>query len=133
MSLTFATLREANMTRIPRFRNKGGGLAHREPDGSCWSPGDWMNALVGELGELANMLKKVKRGDTPFEEMREDIEKEFADVMIYLDILAYQFRIDLGAATRRKFNEVSTRVNAGVYIEQEDEDDGDGYIVITKP
>lgn len=120
MSLSFNTLREANMKRIPQFRNAKGELAHSEPDGSDWSPAEWLQATVGELGELANMLKKVNRGDYSFEEGREAIAKEFADVAIYLDLFAYQFRIDLGEAVRKKFNEVSNRVNVPVYISQAD-------------
>lgn len=116
MSLSFNTLREANMKRIPQFRNAKGELAHSEPDGSDWSPAEWLQATVGELGELANMLKKVNRGDYSFEEGREAIAKEFADIAIYLDIFAYQFRIDLGEAVRKKFNEVSNRVSVPVYI-----------------
>jgi NTP pyrophosphatase (non-canonical NTP hydrolase) len=114
---TFSTLRDANMARLPRFKNAKGERAHSEDDGSDWSPAEWLQATVGELGELANMLKKVKRGDYSFEEGRAEIAKEFADVAIYLDLFAYQFRIDLGDAVAAKFNEVSDRVGAGVYID----------------
>ncbi len=114
--LSFNTLREANIRRIPQFKNAQGQRAHSEDDGSDWAPADWLQAVVGELGELANMLKKVKRGDYTFEEGRVEIAKEFADVAIYLDIFAYQFRIDLGQAIESKFNEVSKRVGAEVFI-----------------
>lgn len=116
MSLSYNTLRAANMKRLPQFKNAKGELAHSEPDGSDWSPAEWLQAVVGELGELANMLKKVKRGDYDFETGRAEIAKEFADVAIYLDLFAYQFRIDLGEAVREKFNEVSRRVDVPVFI-----------------
>lgn len=115
--MTFDTLRAANIRRLPLFKNAKGEPAHSEPDGSDWSPAEWLQAVTGELGELANVLKKVRRGDFPLDIHLEAIEKEFADIAIYLDIFAYQYRIDLGAAVRNKFNEVSNRVGAPVFID----------------
>lgn len=116
-SLTFDALRAANMDRLPLFKNALGEPAHTEPDGSDWSPADWMTATLGELGEAANIMKKIKRGDyeeggIPFD----DLAREFADVVTYLDILAMQFGIDLGEAVRTKFNEVSVRVGSAVRL-----------------
>jgi hypothetical protein len=74
------------------------------------------------LGELANILKKIDRGDMTLEEARNEVEKEFADVLIYFDIFALQFRIDLGRAITEKFNEVSKRVGATVFIGDSGED-----------
>jgi NTP pyrophosphatase (non-canonical NTP hydrolase) len=119
--LSFQTLRQANKNRLPLFKNSKGDIAHSKDDGSDWTPADWMTATMGELGELANFMKKVRRGDSTLEEMRENIEKEFADVVIYLDILASQYGIDLGEATRKKFNEVSERVDANMFINSDDE------------
>ena len=113
--MTFATLREANITRIPKFRNKKGELVHNS-DGSNWGLSAWSNAVLGELGELANLIKKIERGDFTLDEIRQECAKECADVQTYLDILAFRLGIDLGQATVDKFNEVSDRVNAGVYI-----------------
>lgn len=125
-TMTFAVLREANLARLPRFRNKKGEIAHPSPDGSDWSLNDWATAVTGELGELANLLKKVRRGDVSLDEAREEIGKELADVQIYLDILAFRCGVDLGQATVDKFNEVSRRVEAGVLIEL----DVDEYVVV---
>lgn len=115
--LTFNALRAANIARIPLFRDANGQLCHNH-DGSDWSASDWMMALVGELGELANFLKKVKRGDYSEHDagVREHIAKECADVQIYLDILAFRLGVNLGLATQDKFNEVSTRVKCDVFI-----------------
>src|SRR6478736_2564011 len=107
--LSFRTLREANMQRLPLFRDANGEICHKEPDGSDWSPAEWLQAVVGELGELANVLKKVRRGDYPLEKALPEIRKEFADVMIYLDLFALQYGFDLGDAVIQKFNEVSRR------------------------
>lgn len=114
--LTFGILRQANLKRIPQFKNAKGEPAHSEPDGSDWIPAQWLQAVTGELGELANLMKKVDRGDFTLEEAREDLAKECADIQIYLDILAFRLGIDLGGATMLKFNEVSRRINVPVFI-----------------
>lgn len=114
--LTFAKLREANLQRLPQFKDAKGRQAHSEPDGSDWSLAEWLQAVTGELGELANVLKKVKRGDFTKEEAHISIAHELADVQIYLDILAFRCGVDLGAATIEKFNIVSDSVGADVKI-----------------
>lgn len=131
MSLTFDTLREANALRLPHFKNKNGGLAHTKRDGSDWSPAQWLQAVVGELGEFANIRKKFERGDIGFIEYEALAKKELADVQTYLDILArrsldhveegnvvvaHPTGVDLAQATIDKFNEVSVRVGSSIRI-----------------
>jgi NTP pyrophosphatase (non-canonical NTP hydrolase) len=118
--LTFSALRGANMARLPEFRNSKGGLAHTSITGSDWSPAQWLQAVVGELGEYANLRKKFERGDIDFPHFVEQARKELADVVTYLDILAMQLGIDLGQATMDKFNEVSERVGSTVRLEADD-------------
>ena len=86
--LTFRTLRLANMQRLPLFRDAKGRTCHTEVDGSDWSPAQWLQAVVGELGEYANLRKKCERGDLTPEEAKPMLADELADVVIYLDILA---------------------------------------------
>jgi NTP pyrophosphatase (non-canonical NTP hydrolase) len=112
--LSFDTLREANVARLQDSKYK---RCEEE-----WTPAHWMQATVGELGELANIMKKVDRGDFTLEEAREAIGKELADVQTYLDIMAYKLGINLAQATKDKFNEVSRRIGSLVYI-----GDGDGW------
>ena len=114
--LNLLALRAANIARLPRFKNPKGEPAHSKPDGSDWSLSAWSNAVLGELGEAANLIKKIERGDFTLEEKREELGKEFADVLTYLDILAFRAGVDLGSATIDKFNEVSKRVGAAVYL-----------------
>jgi len=114
--LTFNTLREANLRRMPGFKNSKGEPAHSKSDGSDWCLAQWSNAVLGELGEAANIIKKVERGDMTLDEARPILAREYADVVTYLDILAYQTGVDLGRATVNKFNEVSERVGSRVYI-----------------
>lgn len=53
--LTFDTLREVNVTRCKKWH----------PPGSIpWTSADWSNALCGEAGELANVVKKIRRQET---------------------------------------------------------------------
>lgn len=128
--LTFDALRGANAARLPQFKNKHGELAHSKIDGSDWSPAQWLQAVVGELGEYANIRKKYERGDLSFEEFAREAAKELADVQTYLDILAmrcldsngsaHPTGVNLGRATEAKFNEVSDRVGAAVYLRGDD-------------
>lgn len=114
--LTFAVLRNANVLRLPQFKNKHGEPAHSQPDGSDWSLGEWSNAVMGELGEAANLLKKIQRGDTTLHEARADLGDEFADVVIYLDLLAFRAGIDLGTAVQSKWNRTSVKVGSPLRI-----------------
>ena len=128
--LSFNTLRGANRARLPEFKNKHGDPAHSQPDGSDWTPAQWLQAVVGELGEFANIRKKFERGDLSFDEYSALARKELADVQIYLDLLALRALdkgnvidrngIDLGVAVIAKFNEVSERVGSRVYIADDD-------------
>lgn len=115
-SLNFSSLRGANIDRIPLFKNANGERSHTEDDGSDWSNAQWVMALTGEVGELANVLKKIDRGDYTLEDVQQEVANELADIMTYLDILAYRLNVDLGKATMDKFNEVSERVNADVKL-----------------
>lgn len=121
-SFSFDLLRAANVARLPTFRNRLGQPAHSEADGSDWSDAEWLQAVTGELGELANEMKKRLRGDyadLPDAVIRHKLASEVADVQIYLDLLAFRLGIDLGRATIEKFNEVSLRVRSPVWIETE--------------
>lgn len=114
--LTFDTLRHANTVRLPLFKNGRGEPAHSEPDGSDWTLGEWMTAVTGEVGEAANLIKKIKRGDLTIEEARPLVDKELADIVCYIDILAKQLGLDLGDEVVQKLNEISARVGAVVLI-----------------
>jgi NTP pyrophosphatase (non-canonical NTP hydrolase) len=125
--LTFNVLREANMKRLPTFKNAKGERAHSEPDGSDWSPAQWLQAVCGELGEYANVRKKFERGDINEQEFKALATAELADVVTYLDLLAFQLGINLGAAVIDKFNFISNRVKSPVKIK----DDGSDYLIET--
>ena len=118
--LTFNALRGANRARLPQFKNGKGEPAHSKPDGSDWCLAQWCNAVTGELGEAANLIKKIERGDMSLDEARIELGKEFADIVTYLDILSDQAGVDLGQATIDKFNEISERVGSTVRLDADD-------------
>lgn len=57
-----------------------------------------ITALAGEVGELANITKKIVRGDTTLPEQRGALGEEMADVFIYLMKLSRQLDVDLERA-----------------------------------
>lgn len=114
--LTFNVLREANTLRLPTFKNAKGLPAHSEPDGSDWSPAQWFQAVMGEAGEYANIRKKFERGDIDEPEFKELAAQELADVVTYLDLLAFRLGINLGQAVVEKFNFISRRVGSPVFM-----------------
>ncbi|MGY0711770.1 MazG-like family protein [Azospirillum argentinense] len=79
-----------------------------------YSPG------TDKLGETANLIKKIERGDLTLDEARPALAKELADVQTYLDLLAFRAGVDLGQATIAKFNEVSVRVGSPVRLDADD-------------
>lgn len=98
--LSFSNLREYNADRLEQAFDG-------HPD---WSLGDWVCAVTGELGEAANVIKKVQRGDFTLDEARAEIAEEIADTITYLDLLAHKCGIEnLGQVIVDKFNEVSKR------------------------
>ncbi len=119
--LSFNTLREANKKRLPQFKNKKGKRAHSKRDGSDWTPAQWLQAVTGELGEYANIRKKFERGDMDEKEFKALATEELADIVTYLDILAFQLKIELGQAVKEKFNKVSERVGSNIYIGDDDD------------
>ena len=118
--LTFNTLRGGNKARLPEFKNCHGEAAHSKADGSDWSPAQWLQAMVGELGEYANARKKFERGDYSQEEFMAKARMELSDVVIYLDILAAQLGIDLGEAVMQTFNTKSVQVGSRVRLAADD-------------
>ena len=106
--LTFSALREACIARA---------------NSQDWTPSDKIVSIVGEFGECANIIKKVRRGDFGLEDrpaefkgctVREAIAKELAATVTYIDHLAAKYDIDLGQAVFEKFNEISKRVGSPI-------------------
>lgn len=104
--LTFDALRVANSARKVRWHG----------DADEWTGADWSNAMCGEAGEAANVVKKLRRHETstgtayntpPVDELLAALAEELADVVTYADLLAEKYGIDLAASVVAKFNRVS--------------------------
>jgi NTP pyrophosphatase (non-canonical NTP hydrolase) len=82
-----------------------------------WSLSDWMTATAGELGEAANIIKKLNRvrdgipgnAETP-EQLRTMLADELADIAIYLDLLAQAAGFDLETIRDEKFAKTSAKI-----------------------
>lgn len=79
-------------------------------------------ALGGEVGELQNIIKKAWRGDFAIEEMIEEIEKELADIQVYLELLARNMRLDLTDAVHAKLPEIRQKFPRPRRVRAKDED-----------
>lgn len=102
--MTFDEFRIANYARcVESFKH----------DINDWSPTDWACAVAGEVGELCNLIKKMRRGeDIPLA----DVGREIADSVAYLDLLATRLGLNMGEVTRLKFNEVSARIGSVIFL-----------------
>lgn len=88
---------------------------------SGWSLSDWMTATMGELGEAANVAKKLNRvrdgvpgnKETP-DELRTKLADEIADTFIYLDLMAQAAGLQLSDIVPLKFAAKSAEIG---YVE----------------
>lgn len=88
-----------------------------------WSLSDWITAVVGELGEAANLAKKLNRirdgipGNKESEaELRYKLRREIADAYIYLDLIAQSQGFLLDEAVIETFNRKSADVGYPVEL-----------------
>lgn len=106
----FHRLREANSSRADEW--------HRR-EFRPWTGGDLGNAAAGEMGEACNLVKMLRRLETlrvqpPNFATRHEIltarlAEELADTILYIDLLADHYGVDLWEAITSKFNRVSVR------------------------
>src|SRR5271155_1414682 len=66
-------------------------------------------AICGEAGELANLVKKMWRGDVVDSNQ---IRDEIADIRIYLEHIARHLHINLDQACENKLEVVAERLDA---------------------
>lgn len=113
-SATLDGLQGASMSRVRRWHGPRGVYS--------WSVTDWSNAAAGEMGEVCNAVKKLRRLEEKFRGISDRgrqittraraldvIADEIADTVIYLDLLALRLKIDMREAVVRKFNKTSKR------------------------
>lgn len=116
--LTFAMLAQQSKARC----ESPTGFKHKLSD---WSLSDWFTALVGEVGEAGNIIKKLNRIRDGVQSVRDKVSKldleialayELADIQIYLDLLAQAVGINLESATILKFNMVSADIGSPIRL-----------------
>jgi NTP pyrophosphatase (non-canonical NTP hydrolase) len=88
------------------------------PESDPWLGVDWSNAMCGEAGEAANVVKKLRRletgavhrdQETDRDALIEELGDECADVLLYMDLLARHYGINLTDAVIRKFDRTSEK------------------------
>jgi NTP pyrophosphatase (non-canonical NTP hydrolase) len=109
MKFTFEEFSQINKQRCerwhPGFPNDG------------WTGADWSNAMCGEAGEAANVVKKLRRLETGLfnavgpdkDILLQKLADEIGDVVTYLDLLAHFYGLNLAECATAKFNAVSER------------------------
>lgn len=76
------------------------------------------NMVCAEAGELAGIVHKITSSCYPHSliENRKDLADEMADVLITLHLVAEKYGINLGEATRHKFNKDSLKKESTIQI-----------------
>jgi len=84
---------------------------------NSWSLSDWMTALAGEVGEAANIIKKMNRARDGIPgnkettvELTQNLAEELADAFIYLDLLTQAAGFDLSDIVEKKFAKTSRKI-----------------------
>lgn len=106
--MTDITFREFTLKNVER--------SHRVwPQCDDWSRGDWLIATLGELGEAANISKKIERdGITP--ELLHEFHREVFDIIAYGFLMIAMTGGDPEAVAKEKWDEVSERNNFSVRL-----------------
>lgn len=90
---------------------------------SDWDASDWFVAMMGELGEAANIVKKLNRvrdgipGNKETEpELRAKLKKELGDLFVYLDLTAQSEGFSIEDAAIDVFNAKSVELGYPILI-----------------
>lgn len=110
MPMTFAEFSSANRERCESPHGFNHALG-------AWSSSDWMTALVGEVGEAANIVKKLNRvrdgvpgNKLTADELRAELRKELGDVFVYLDLMSQSLGFNIADAAAEVFNAKSKEI-----------------------
>jgi NTP pyrophosphatase (non-canonical NTP hydrolase) len=108
--MTFRQFAEANRARCESPEGFNHSLG-------SWSLSDWMVAVAGEVGEAANVVKKLNRcrdgipGNTASEsDLYAALGDEIADAVTYLDLIAQSQGFSLEDLILDKFNRKSASI-----------------------
>ena len=88
-----------------------------------WSTSDWFTAIMGELGEAANVAKKLNRvrdgingNKETADQLRPKLRREIADTFVYLDLLCQSLGFNIGDAAVEVFNAKSKELGCPIVI-----------------
>ena len=114
MNITFETFSKLNRLRCENV----GGFNHKLKD---WSTSDWFVALLGELGEAANVAKKLNRirdgipgNKEGRKELNDKLRKELGDAFVYLDLLCQSLGFEIEEAAIEVFNAKSDEIGCSI-------------------
>lgn len=109
-ALTFYEFGRQNRARCESPR----GFSHNLYD---WSTSDWFTAILGELGEAANVATKLNRvrdgipgNKQTAAELHDQLRRELADTFIYLDLLAQSLGFNICDAVIEVFDAKSQEI-----------------------
>jgi NTP pyrophosphatase (non-canonical NTP hydrolase) len=109
--LTFGALAAANRQRCESPEGFNHALA-------SWSTSDWMTATMGELGEAANVVKKLNRFRDGIPHNKEtqamllaQLREELGGTIVYLDLLCQSLGFSMGDVARDEFNRKSADID----------------------
>lgn len=117
VALTFSEFAQANKARC----ESSIGFNHKI---SVWSASDWMTALTGEVGEAANIIKKINRvrdgmghlnKESP-DKLPPKLKLELGDVGVYLDLLCQASGWTLEECVREAFNSKSREIGSPIIV-----------------
>jgi NTP pyrophosphatase (non-canonical NTP hydrolase) len=112
--LTFHSFSQVNRWRCESPDGFGHALA-------SWSTSDWFTAIMGELGEAANIAKKLNRirdgipgNKETADVLRQKLRKELGDTFVYLDLLCQSLGFEIVDAAVHVFNEKSQEIGCPI-------------------
>lgn len=117
-TLTFREFSKANLARCESPQ----GFKHAL---SSWTASDWMTAFMGEVGEAANIVKKLNRyrdgvpGNKESEAaLRDKLRKELGDAFVYLDLMCQSQGFTVDEAAVEVFNAKSAEIGYPALLAQ---------------
>lgn len=105
-----------------------------------WTLTDWTTALAGEVGEICDAAKKIRRYEigskqsknVPYEKLIQNIKDEIGDAQAYLCLLAEFLNVDIVDCVVDKFNAVSKKESVDIFVEKEEEKNHKSLQIIEK-
>jgi len=70
--------------------------------------------LAGEAGEVTNKLKKVMRGDTTLDDIKEDLLHEIGDVLWYIAALCNDLETPMSTVAQLNLDKLNGRLEKNV-------------------